>query len=88
MLDGTLATVTFETLPSTLSLFARRESLGTDGDVMVLDENGDVILFVTPTVGLQQLVINRDPGQTLVGSVEVMSASGGDIIVDDFVWSL
>jgi len=82
----TSATVTFETLPSTVTFFVRTESTSTVSDIQILDENGDLIMPVTPTIVFQQVVINRDPGQTLIDSIVVTSTSGGDVVIDDFTF--
>ncbi len=86
VLSGTAATVTFETLPSTVTFFVRNEFAGTVSDIQVLDENNDLIMEVIPTSVFQQVVVNRDPGQTLIDSVVVTSTSGGDVVIDDFTW--
>ena len=83
---GTPATVTFETLPSMVTFFVRNEFAGTVSDIQVLDENNDLIMAVSPTDVFQQIVVNRDPGQTLIDSVVVTSTSGGDVVIDDFTW--
>ncbi len=86
VLSGTSATVTFETLPSTVTFFVRAESVGTVNDIQILDENGDLIMEVIPTSVFRQVVVNRDPGQTLIGTIVVTSTSGGDVVIDDFVF--
>jgi hypothetical protein len=87
VLNGTSATVTFETLPSTLTFFVRGELADTVSDVQILDENDDLIMPVTPPTNIfLQVVVNRDPGETLIGSVVVTSTSGGDVVIDDFVF--
>ncbi len=92
VLSGTSATVTFETLPSTVTFFVRTEFAGTVSDIQILDENDDLIMPVTPmnpvipTNVFQQVIVNRDPGQTLIGSIVVTSTSGGDVVIDDFVF--
>ncbi len=86
VLSGTSAIVTFETLPSTVTFFVRTEFAGTVSDIQILDENDDLIMSVTPTNALVQVIVNRDPGQTLIGSVVVTSTSGGDVVIDDFVF--
>jgi len=83
---GTSATVTFETLPSTVTFFVRTELAGTVSDIQILDENGDLIMAVTPTNDFQQVVVNRAPGETLIGSIVVTSTSGGDVVIDDFIF--
>jgi len=84
--SGTSATVTFETLPSTVTFFVRTEFAATVSDIQILDENDDLIMSVTPTNVFQQVVVNRDPGQTLIGSIVVTSTSGGDVVIDDFIF--
>jgi len=86
VLSGTSAMVTFETLPSTVTFFVRAENAGTVSDIQILDENGDSIMSITPTIVFQQVVVNRDPGQTLIGTIVVMSTSGGDVVIDDFIF--
>jgi hypothetical protein len=86
VLSGTSATVTFETLPSTLTFFVRTEFVGTVSDIQILDENGDLIMSVIPTNVFQQIVVNRDPGQTLIDSIVITSTSGGDVVIDDFIF--
>ena len=60
--------------------------MNTVSDVMVLDENGDLITQVTPTTVFQQIVVDRAPSETLIGSVVVANTSGGDVVIDDFVF--
>ncbi len=86
VLSGTSAIVTFETLPSTVTFFVRKEFAATVSDIQILDENDDLIMSVTPTNVFVQVIVNRDPGQTLIGSVVVTSTSGGDVVIDDFVF--
>ena len=86
VLSGTSATVTFETLPSTVTFFVRRETAGTVSDIQILDENGDLIMSMTPTNNFQQVIVNRDPSQTLIGSIVITSTSGGDVVIDDFIF--
>ncbi len=86
VLSGTSATVTFETLPSTVTFFVRTEFAGTVSDIQILDENDDLIMSVTPTNVFQQVIVNRDPGQILIGSIVVTSTSGGDVVIDDFIF--
>ncbi len=84
---GDPATVTFDTNPSTVTFFVRSENLGTVSDIQVLDENSDLIMpVIIPTTMFVQVMVSRDPGQTLIGSIIVTSTSGGDVVIDDFVW--
>ncbi len=86
VLSGTSAMVTFETLPSTVTFFVRAENVGTVSDIQILDENGESIMSMTPTIVFQQVIVNRDPGETLIGSIVVTSTSGGDVVIDDFIF--
>ena len=86
VLSDTSATVTFETLPSMVTFFVRTENADTVSDIQILDENGDLIMSVIPTEFFQQVVVNRDPGQTLIGTIVVTSTSGGDVVIDDFTF--
>ncbi len=79
--------VTFETLPSTVTFFVRNELTGTVSDIQVLDENNDLIMpVIIPTTMYVQVIISRDPGETLIGSIVVTSTSGGDVVIDDFIF--
>ena len=87
VLSGTSAIVTFETLPSTVTFFGRTEFAGTVSDIQILDENSDLIMpVIIPTTMFVQVIISRDPGQTLIGSIIVTSTIGGDVVIDDFVF--
>ena len=86
ILIGTSATVSFETLPSTLSFWVRTENATVVSDIQILDENGALIMAVTPTNVYQQIVVNRAAGQTLIGSFVVTSTSGGDVVIDDLTF--
>ena len=86
VLSDTSATVTFETLPSMVTFFVRTEFASTVSDIQILDENGDLIMSVIPTEFFQQVVVNRDPGQTLIGTIVVTSTSDGDVVIDDFIF--
>ena len=84
---GDPATVTFDTNPSTVTFFVRTEFAGTVSDIQVLDENSDLIVpVIIPTTMFVQVIISRDPGQPLIGSIIVTSTSGSDVVIDDFVW--
>jgi len=88
ILVGTSATVTFETLPNTLTFFVRTENAADVTNIDILDENGALILNVVPTAvfPLQMISVVRGAGETLIGSVEVTSTSGGDVVIDDFTF--
>lgn len=90
ILVGTSATVTFETLPSTLSFWVRTVNATDVAQIQILDENGMLILNVVPTNAYQPLnapiTVVRGAGQTLIGSVVVTSTSGGDVVIDDWTF--
>ncbi len=87
ILTATSATVTFETLPSTLSFWVRTESAIDVAEIQILDENSVQILpTITPTSTYQLITVNRNPGQALIGSVVVTSISGGDVVIDDWTF--
>lgn len=84
---NTSATVTFETLPSTLSFWVRTVNVADVAQIQILDENSVQILpTITPTNAYQLITVNRIPGQSLIGSVIVTSTSGGDVIIDDWTF--
>jgi hypothetical protein len=80
------AIVTFETLPSTLTFDVRTEFAGDVSNIDILDENGALIQNVVPANAFQKISVIRGAGQTLIGSVEVTSTSGGDVIIDDLTF--
>ena len=86
ILVGTSATVTFETLPNTLSFHARMPAAGDVGQIQVIDENSTVLQTIVPTEVFQQVDITRTSGQSLIGSVVVTSTSGGDVVIDDLTF--
>ncbi len=86
ILIGTSATVTFETLPSSVNFHVRMPSNADVGEVRILDENSTLIQTIVPTGAFQEVTVNRAAGQTLIGSVEVTSTGGGDIVIDDFTF--
>jgi len=86
VLSGTSAIVTFETLPSTVTFFVRTVFADTVSDIQILDENGDLIMSVIPTRAFQQVIVDRVPGETLISSIVVTSTSGGDVVIDDFIF--
>ena len=86
ILIGTSATVTFETLPSSVNFHVRMPTAGDVGEIRILDENTALIQTIVPNAVFQEITINRTAGQTLIGSVEVTSTSGGDVVIDDFTF--
>jgi hypothetical protein len=87
ILIGTSATVTFETLPSTLSFWVRTVNVNDVAQIQILDENSvQIPPTITPTSAYQLITVNRNPGQSLIGSVVVTSTSGGDVVIDDWTF--
>jgi hypothetical protein len=80
---GTSATVTFETLPSSLSFWVRTENATDVSEIQIFDETGMMIQSVTPTDVFQEIVVTRNAGDTLIGTFDVNSTSGGDVVIDD-----
>jgi hypothetical protein len=97
ILIGTTATVTFETLPNTLSFWVRTP-LATDMSnidifdendvpiVDIIDQNGMPISKVVATNVYQKFSVVRGAGETLIGSMVVTSISGGDVVMDDLTF--
>ena len=86
ILIGTSATVTFETMPNTLSFWVRTENVNVVSNIDILDENGALILNVVPTNVYQMFSVVRNAGETLIGSMVVISTSGGDVVIDDLTF--
>ena len=86
ILVGTSATVTFETLPNTLSFWVRTETAGNISNIDIFDENGVLIRNVVPTNAYQIISVVRGAGQALIGSMVVTSTSGGDVVIDDLTF--
>ncbi|MFQ6004455.1 MAG: hypothetical protein ACE5OQ_03040 [Woeseia sp.] len=86
VLVGTSATVTFGTNPSSLNFWVRTENAGDVAEVRIVDENSTLIQAIVPDNVYREITINRMPGEPLIGSVEVTSTSGGDVVIDDFTF--
>jgi len=86
ILIGTTAVVTFETAPNTLTFHVRMPTDVDVGNVDILDENGALILNVVPTETFQMIDVVRGAGETTIGSIEVTSTSGGDVVIDDLTF--
>jgi len=72
ILYGTSATVTFETPPSTLSFWVRTVNAADVSTVEIFDVNSVLIPpVITPTTTFQQIFVTRNPGETLIGSMDV-----------------
>ena len=86
ILVGTSATVTFETLPSSLSFWVRTENPTDVSEIRIIDDTGALIQSVTPTDVYQEIVVTRMAGETFIGSFDVTSTSGGDVVIDDLTF--
>ena len=93
ILNGTAATVTFETMPNTLSFWVRTanatvvSSISVFDDnglpIFIIDDNGNPNLTVVPTNTYRLYTV---AGATLIGSMVVTSPSGGDVVIDDLTF--
>jgi hypothetical protein len=83
ILVGTSATVTFETLPSSISFWVRTQNPTDVSEIQIFDETGMMIQSVTPTDVFQEIVVTRSAGETFIGTFDVNSTSGGDVVIDD-----
>jgi len=86
ILVGTSATVTFETLPTSLSFWVRTENATDVSEIQIFDEIGTLIQSVTPTDVYQEIVVTRSAAETLIGTFDVNSTSGGDVVIDDLTF--
>ncbi len=86
ILISTSATVTFETLPRSLSFWVRTENATDVSDIQILDENSALIMAVIPTNAYQEIILTRAAGETSIGSMVVTSTSGGDVVIDDLTF--
>lgn len=86
VLVGTSATVTFGTNPSTLDFWVRTENAGDVAEIRIFDENSTLIQTIVPDNVYRQVTINRTPGEALIGTIEVTSTSGGDVVIDDLTF--
>jgi hypothetical protein len=83
ILNGTAATVTFETMPNTLSFWVRTANATVVSNIDIFDDNGVLILNVVPTNTYQQFNVT---GATLIDSMVVTNTSGGDVVIDDLTF--
>ena len=86
VLVGTPATVTFGTMPKTLSFWVRTENGAVASTIDILDENAALITSVTPNATYTQIVVNRTAAQTSIGSITITGPTNGDVIIDVFVF--
>jgi len=92
ILNGTSATVTFETPPRTLSFWARTAFAADVSSIQIFDVNSVLIPpVITPTnsYGTLPTVVIRTAGQTSIGSMVVTSTTGGgggDVVIDDLTF--
>ncbi len=74
ILYGTSATVTFDTLPSTLAFWVRTVNAADVSTIEIFDvtpTNPVLITTVTPTSIYTQITVTRMAGETLIGSMVV-----------------
>ena len=77
--------IDFLTPGSTLSFFTRTVTAGDNATIQVLDENDVQISLTAVTNAFQQIVVNRGPGESLIGSV-IITVGSGEIVIDQFVF--
>ncbi len=79
------ASIIFDVPGDSLSLWTRTVTAGDVATVKVLDEN-DVELSstVVPDNNFVNVIENRNPGETLIGSVVITVAAGDEIVIDAF----
>jgi hypothetical protein len=79
------ASIIFNVPGNSLSLWTRTVTAGDVATVKVLDEN-DVELSstVVPDNIFVNVIENRNPGETLIGSVVITVAAGDEIVIDAF----
>ena len=82
VLAGAPATVTFETPPRTLSFWVRTE-IGVSSTIEIRDVNAVLIPpIITPTTTYTQIFVNRTATDAPIGSIDVTSPTGGDVVID------
>jgi len=87
ILNGSVATVTFETMPNTLSFWVRTANNSVVSNIDIFDESGaPILLNVVPPNAYQMFSVVRGAGQTLIGSMVVTNTSGGDVVMDDLTF--
>lgn len=83
---STTATVTFESNPQTLSLFARNAATGAASTIEILNDHGVVIQTASPGDTFQEVALAGTPGESRIGSIRVTNSSGGDVVIDDLTF--
>ena len=81
-----MATVTFETMPHTLSFWVRTENASDVALIEILDETGATLQTIVPTNSYELITENRYPGETVIDSVVFTSTSAGDIVSDAWTY--
>ena len=78
--------VDFATPGDSLTLSTRTVTAGDIATIEVFDVNGaSISMTVVPDNAFQQIVVNRNPGQPLIGSVEI-TVTTGEIVIDPFTF--
>ncbi|MCI0516626.1 MAG: hypothetical protein L0Y45_02215 [Woeseiaceae bacterium] len=78
--DGSVA---FPTPGESLSLFTRTVTAGDVATIEVLDEFGAQISLTVVTNAFMEIAVNRNPGQSRIGTV-VIDVNTGEIVIDSF----
>ncbi len=77
------ASIDFAIPGDTLLLSTRTVTAGDNATIQVLDEIGALLSTIVVTNAFQPVVVNRNPGQKLIGSV-VITVTTGEIVIDSF----
>lgn len=80
---ATTATVTLETAASDVDLWVR-DTPGGAGEVRAIDTDGTTIATLTISNVFQNFIVARNPGETLIASIEYQNTGSADIVMDDF----
>jgi hypothetical protein len=83
--DTADGSVTFATPGNSLILSTRTVSAGDNATIDVLDEFGVQLSSTVVTNSFQEIAVNRNAGQSLIGSV-VITVTTGEIVVDSFTF--
>ena len=81
---STTGVVTFETDASVVDLWFRNANSAGPSEVRVIDVGGNVLSTTVGSQSFQNVVVNRNPGESLIASIEVENmGNSGDVVVDD-----
>ena len=79
------ASITYPMPGDSMSFMTRTVAAGNNATIQVLDELGAQISMTVVPDAFTQIAVNRNPGQTQIGSV-VITVTTGEIVIDSFVF--